>query len=90
VEAQIALTSLEKPMPKLSDFFSSDLMVSRLALKELFARLAGRPVVRFVYMYVWRRGFLDGRAGLNYCLMVAFYEFMIVLKAQAMLDARKH
>jgi glycosyltransferase involved in cell wall biosynthesis len=90
VEAQIALASLEKPMPKLSEFFSSDLMVSRLALKELFARLPGRPIVRFVYMYVWRRGFLDGRAGLNYCLMVAFYEFMIVLKAQAMLDARKH
>jgi hypothetical protein len=64
-------------------------MARRLALKELFAKLPGRPVVRFIYMYIWRRGFLDGTAGLNYCLMVSFYEFMIVLKAQAMLDARK-
>ncbi len=89
VEAGIALTSLEKPMPKLGTFFSSNLMERRLALKELFAKLPGRPVVRFVYMYLWRRGFLDGSAGLNYCLMVSFYEFMIVLKAQAMLESRK-
>ncbi len=89
VEAQIALTSLEKPMPRLSELMSSDLMARRLALKELFAKLPGRPVVRFIYMYIWRRGFLDGSAGLNYCLMVSFYEFMIVLKAQAMLEARK-
>ena len=75
-------------MPKLSEFVSSDLMQRRLALKELFARLPGRPVVRFIYMYIWRRGFLDGSAGLNYCLMVSFYEFMIVLKAKAMLTDR--
>jgi hypothetical protein len=90
VEAGIALSSLEKPMPQLADFFASNSMQRRLALKELFAKLPGRPIVRFIYMYIWRRGFLDGSAGLNYCLMVAFYEFMIVLKAQAMLDARKN
>jgi len=89
VEAGIALTSLEKPMPKLAEFFSSSTVTRRLALKELFARLPGRPVVRFIYMYLWRRGFLDGKAGLDYCIMVAFYEFMIVLKAQAMLDSRR-
>jgi hypothetical protein len=89
VEAQIALVSLEKPLPRLSEFFSSDMMARRLALKELFAKLPGRPVVRFFYMYIWRRGFLDGSAGLNYCIMVAFYEFMIVLKAQAMLESRR-
>ena len=89
VEAEIALESLEKPAPKFSEFFTSDLMVRRRAQKELFARLPGRPVVRFIYMYFWRRGFLDGGAGLNYCLIVSFYEFMIVLKAKAMLEKRK-
>jgi hypothetical protein len=31
-------------------------------------------------MYVVRRGFLDGRAGLALCLFHAFQEFMVGLK----------
>lgn len=33
-------------------------------------------------MYIGRRGFLDGRAGLDYCAMIAFYEYMIDLKVR--------
>lgn len=39
-----------------------------------------RPIVRFFVMYVWQRGFLDGWPGLLYSLMIAAYEFLIVLK----------
>ncbi|MGH8503222.1 MAG: glycosyltransferase family 2 protein [Gammaproteobacteria bacterium] len=52
----------------------------RQALKELSFRLPCRPLLRFLYMYVWRRGFLDGRPGLTYCRLLAMYEYMIVLK----------
>jgi glycosyltransferase involved in cell wall biosynthesis len=52
----------------------------RRALKQLFARLPFRPTARFLYMFVFRGGLLDGRAGLTYCRLLAWYERMIVLK----------
>jgi glycosyltransferase involved in cell wall biosynthesis len=52
----------------------------RRALKELSFRLPCRPSLRFLYMYVLRRGFLDGVPGLLYCRMLAAYERMIVWK----------
>lgn len=57
-----------------------DAVGRKRALKRLFARLPFRPTIRFLYMYLWRRGFLDGRAGLTYCRLLAIYEYMIVLK----------
>jgi hypothetical protein len=32
-------------------------------------------------MVVWRRAFLDGRAGITYATLQAIYEYFIVLKA---------
>jgi glycosyltransferase involved in cell wall biosynthesis len=36
-----------------------------------FIRLPCRPFVMFLYLYIWKRGFLDGRPGLIYCLLKA-------------------
>lgn len=44
-----------------------DPVARRRALKQIGARLPCRPLARFLYMYVWRRGFLDGRAGWDFC-----------------------
>ena len=52
----------------------------RAALKQLSFRLPFRPTLRFLYTYFLRMGFLDGRAGLTYCRLLAWYEYMIVLK----------
>lgn len=54
----------------------------RWALKGLSFRLPFRPTLRFVYMYLWRRGFLDGRVGFTYCRLLAIYEYLIVLKTR--------
>ena len=35
-------------------------------------------------MYFFRMGFLDGRAGLTYCRLLAFYEYLTVLKIREM------
>ena len=35
-----------------------------------------RPLVRFVYAYFFRLGFLDGRPGLVFCTLLAFYDFL--------------
>jgi glycosyltransferase involved in cell wall biosynthesis len=63
-------------LPGLVSF--SDPVRRRRALKALAMRLPFRPLLRFIYMYVLRGGFLDGAAGLEYCRMIAVYERMIV------------
>jgi len=50
----------------------------RRALKDrLWFRLPARPLARFLWMYVVKRGFLDGRRGLLFCALIAMYELMI-------------
>ncbi|HUI61546.1 MAG TPA: glycosyltransferase family 2 protein [Steroidobacteraceae bacterium] len=61
--------------------WSSDPNERRRALKDLFFRLPARPVLKFLYYYGWRRGFLDGRAGLSYASLQAMYEYMIECKS---------
>jgi len=66
--------------------WSSDPIERRRALKALAYRLPLRPGLVFLYWYVVRFGWLDGRAGLTFSLMRAHYEFLINLKA---LEARR-
>lgn len=53
----------------------------RQTVKELAIRIPLRPAVRFVYMYFFRLGFLDGAAGFHYCVLLSIYEYFIHLKA---------
>lgn len=62
------------------NFISRDPMLRRKAFKALAYRLPLRPFLTFVYLYFVRFGFLDGKAGLNFCLMRAVYEILINLK----------
>jgi len=50
------------------------------ALKKLYLRLPFRPAVRFLYSYVVRLGFLDGRPGLIFCVLLSYYDFLCVAK----------
>lgn len=68
-------------------FFGRDFHERRFHQKELFYRLPARPLLKFCLLYVAKRGFLDGRAGLTYALLQSIYEYMIVLKT-AELSAR--
>ena len=45
-------------------------------LKKVYLRLPMRPLVRFLYAYVFRLGFLDGRPGLVFCTLLAFYDVL--------------
>lgn len=58
---------------------SRDPLVRRAAIKKVSWRLPMRPVAYFLYAYIWRRGFLDGKDGLIFCLMKALYQGMIVV-----------
>jgi len=48
--------------------------------KRIFMRLPLRPWARFFYMYVWKRGFLDGKPGFLYSVLKAIQEFHISCK----------
>ncbi len=65
----------------LSDLLHRDPTLRRKWIKSLVYRLPGRPLLMFFALYVVRGGFLDGRAGLTFCLLRSFYEFMIDCKA---------
>lgn len=52
----------------------------RRFLKRLVRRLPCRPTLRFLYSYVLRGGFLEGREGYVFCRLLAFYEFLCVAK----------
>jgi glycosyltransferase involved in cell wall biosynthesis len=56
---------------------TSDKVERRRTLKALSRRLPMRPVARFMYVYLFRRGFLDGRAGLRYAMLMAAYQWAI-------------
>jgi glycosyltransferase involved in cell wall biosynthesis len=59
------------------------------SLKKVYLRLPMRPMVRFLYAYVARLGFLDGRPGLVFCSLLAFYDFLAWVNVyEAGLNAR--
>lgn len=62
--------------------FANDKNERRFHQKELYYRVYFRPLLMFVLLYILKRGFLDGRAGLAYALLRSIYEYMIVLKVR--------
>ncbi len=52
----------------------------RRRLKQLSHRLPFRPLLRFLYIYLWQRGILDGREGYYFARLHAVYEFLCVAK----------
>lgn len=87
LEAELSLKSRrgETPFSLRHAFFSRDFNERRYHQKELFYRLPGRPLLRFLYLYVLKGGFLDGRAGLTYAALQGWYEYMIVLKMRELM-----
>ena len=71
-----------EPFSLIKAFFEKDFSKRRFHQKELFFRLPARPVVKFIVLYLLKRGFLDGRAGFTYSVLQSFYEYFIVLKVR--------
>jgi glycosyltransferase involved in cell wall biosynthesis len=62
----------------------SDPLARRAALKRIGARVPFRPLAYFLYSYVLRGGFLEGRDGYVFCMMKAEYQRMIAAKKHDM------
>jgi glycosyltransferase involved in cell wall biosynthesis len=68
--------------------FARDFNERRFHQKGLFFRLPFRPLLKFAYMMLVRRAFLDGRAGVTYALLQSIYEYFIILKTRELEAAR--
>jgi glycosyltransferase involved in cell wall biosynthesis len=55
-------------------------VAQRRRLKRLAQHLPFRPLLRFLYVYLWQGGFLDGREGYYFARLHGFYEFLSVAK----------
>ncbi len=53
-------------------------------IKKMARKLPFRPTLRFLYGYVYQRGFLDGYPGYIMCRLMAWYELMSIAKAREM------
>ena len=62
-----------------SGHLSGDVRLKRL-LKKISMRMQFRPFLRFFYVYVVQRGFLDGREGYYFARLHSIYEALCVMK----------
>jgi glycosyltransferase involved in cell wall biosynthesis len=77
------------PVFSLCQLRSKDSAIRRGALRALSYRLPGRPALRFLYAYVLKLGFLDGRPGFDFCCAMAQYERMINRELKALKVANR-
>ncbi|HEY3268702.1 MAG TPA: glycosyltransferase family 2 protein [Armatimonadota bacterium] len=69
--------------------FCADPISRRLAIKNISCRLPFRPGLKFLYLYLYRRGIMDGASGFAYCMLQAIYEYMIELKVRELQRIQK-
>jgi len=79
LEAQAKLEQAGAPL-RFKALLGRDPVERRRALKRLAYSLPLRPSLVFLYWYVMRLGFLDGRAGFAFSRLRAAYELFIDLK----------
>ncbi len=77
-EAAQAQADAGQALP-LEGLWGRDATSRRRAFKQLANRLPVRPLLRFLYIYLAKGGFLDGRAGLHYAALIGVYQYMIDL-----------
>jgi glycosyltransferase involved in cell wall biosynthesis len=79
IEAVLTLKMRNAPVSSFN-LFVADAIERRRRLRQIAYRMPTRPLMVFIYLYIVRMGFLDGRAGFYFSRMRAAYELMIDLK----------
>lgn len=59
-------------------------------LKKVSWRIPFRFIPRFLYAYIWKKGFLDGKPGFIFCVLLSFYDFLSWAKAYEQETPRKN
>jgi len=85
-EAQVAPDTL---MSGSAGKISGTNVGTRRCLKLLFLKMPFRPLLRFLYVYIWQTGFLDGVEGYYFARLHGFYEFLSVAKTRELEKQRR-
>lgn len=87
VEAFIAIRTAA-PVGSLVKAVGGRTSEGRRVLKTYAYRfLPFRPLLAFLYLYVIKRGFVMGRAGVKTCMLRMFYEYMVDLYLEELRDS---
>lgn len=73
-----------------ASLFSSSPVERRRAFKKFYYKMPFRPIIVFIYLYFFKLGFLDGKAGLYYVLYRSFQDLLInILKYEREITREK-
>ncbi len=75
-----ARVTLDRSLHASSGHLQSSDVGWRRRIKAWSQKLPFRPLQRFLYVYLFQKGFLDGREGFYFARLHAFYEFLCVAK----------
>lgn len=89
MEAQLIVSGSVQRASWRAALFDRDFHRRRMHQKAIFYRLPARPLIKLLYMLLWRRGLLDGVAGIRYAILQSIYEYLIVLKVKEF-EQRQH
>ena len=87
-EAASFLASRRPAKKLVKDLFSKNALTRRRALKEASHYLPARGFWRFIYQYLLRRGFMEGKPGLVYCRLLSHYEATIAAETRRLAKLR--
>ncbi len=85
LEARAMYLQIQQASRAMPGSLRGDAQQRRRWLKaSVWPRLPARWLLRFLYMYVIKLGFLDGAVGFHFCLFLMGYEHQIGLKLREM------
>ncbi len=76
-------------MHNVRNIFTRDRAKRWQAIKNASFFLPTRSAIRFLYIYIFQRGILDGVAGFHYACMISMYESWIGMKIRELENNRK-
>jgi hypothetical protein len=89
-EARLLLTGeATRPASLRHALFAPTFSQRRAAQKALYYILPLRPIVKWAWLMFVRGAILDGHAGLTYATLMSYYEYLIELKYQELLQGQK-
>lgn len=63
-------------------FFSPDFSEKRFHQKGLYYKMPFRPLIKWIYLVIIKKSFLDGYEGITVATLQSIYEYFIVLKTK--------
>ena len=73
---------VENEKKEKADLIQHDEVKLKRKLRMVFRKLPFRPTLRFLYVYIWQKGFLDGWAGYVFARLHGQYEFLTKAKTR--------